>query len=139
MLIQKVDPTHEAFSDYSLEGAILTIGGIKVDLEAEQKDQEVIVTFSDDNGMIHRGMTPCCKYVAEALIPPRQYLSVEVAGPPANDFSGGGGNNSEAAVPSTHTETTLVPLDVDSVILKLWPTEDGRQETDMAEGAENAD
>jgi hypothetical protein len=132
MIIQKIDPAREAFSDYSFDGAILTIGGIAVDLEAEQGDQEVIITFSDHNGMIHRGMMPCCKYVAEVLIPPRQYLSVETEGPPAS-FTGDG------EVLATHMETVPVPLDVDSVILKLWPAEDGRQETDMAEGAENAD
>jgi hypothetical protein len=133
MIIQKIDPIREAFSDYSLEEATLTIGGIEVDLEAEQEDQEVIITFSDHNGMIHRGMMPCCKYVAEVLIPPRQYLSVETEGPPAG-FTGDG------EAPETHMETAPVPLDLDSVILKLWPVESSRQEEmSIAGGEENAE
>jgi hypothetical protein len=139
MIIKKVDPGREAFSDYSLEGAVLTIGGIAVDLEAEQKDQEVIITFSDHNGMTHRGMTPCCDYVAEALIPPRRYETVEAEGPPSG--TGAPGDNADKdGAPATHMETVPVPLDLDSVILKLWPAEhDRHEEANMAEGEENAD
>jgi hypothetical protein len=138
MIIKKVDPVREAFSDYSLEGAVLTIGGIAVDLETEQEDQEVIITFSNHNGMIHRGMMPCCDYVAEVLIPPRRYETVEVDGPPTSGFSSNGeGNQNEA--PATHMETVPVPLDLDSVILKLWPVEYNRhEEVNMAGGEENA-
>jgi hypothetical protein len=135
MLIQKVDPSREVFSDYSLEGTILSIGGIEVDLEAEQENQEVIITFSNHNGMIHRGMMPCCEYVAEVILPPRRYEAVEVDGPPVKAFSGEEGEE----VPATYIETVPVPLDVDSVILKLWPAEHGRQEADIAGGEENAD
>jgi hypothetical protein len=138
MIIQKIDPGREAFSDYSLDGAILTIGGIAVDLETEQKDHELIVTFSDHNGMIHRGMMPCCNYVAEVLIPPRRYETVEAEGPPTSTFSGNGKEGDEE-VPATHMETVPVPLDLDSVILKLWPAEyDRQEEISMAEGEENA-
>jgi hypothetical protein len=139
MIVQKIDPAREAFGDYSLEGAVLTIGGIEVDLEAEQEDQEVIIPFSDHNGMIHRGMTPCCNYVAEALVPPRRYETVEVEGPPTSAFSGNGEEGDEE-VPATHMETAPAPLDLDSVILKLWPAEyDRQEETNMAGGEGNAD
>jgi hypothetical protein len=137
MIIQKVDPAREAFSDYSLEGAVLTIGGIAVDLETEQKDQEVIITFSDHNGMIHRGMMPCCKYVSEVILPPRKYDVVEVEGSPANTFSG---EDNEGEEPETHTETVPVSLDLDSVVLNLWPVENnGHEETIVAEGEGNAE
>jgi hypothetical protein len=139
MIIEKVDPAREAFNNYSLEEAILTIGGIAVDLEAEQEDQEVIITFSDHNGMIHRGMMPCCNYVAEVLIPPRRYETVEAEGPPTSTFSGNG-NEGDEEEPVTHMETVLVPLDLDSVILKLWPAEyDRQEETNMVGGEENAE
>jgi hypothetical protein len=137
MIVQKIDPDREAFSDYSLEDAILTVGGIAVDLSAEQGDQEVVITFSDHNGMIHRGMTPCCKYVAEVIIPPRKYEVAEAEGPPANTFAG---KDNEGDEPETHTETVPVPLDLDSVVLNLWPVDnDGHEETIVAGGEENAD
>jgi hypothetical protein len=131
MIIQKIDPAREAFSDYALEEAILTVGGIDVDLAAEQVDQEMVITFSDHNGMIHRGMMPCCKYVAEVIIPPRQYKTVEVEG----SLSGMDADKDE--VPATHMETVPVPLDLDSVVLNLWPV-DGQEET-IVTGEENAD
>jgi hypothetical protein len=134
MIIQKVDPAREAYSDYSLEGTVLTIGGITVELEREQEEQEVIITFSDHNGMIHRGMMPCCTYVAEVVIPPRRYETVEVDGPPSNAFSGDGKEGEEG--PVQHMETVPVLLDLDSVILKLWPVEHDRQEGGNMEGGE---
>jgi hypothetical protein len=113
MVIEKIDTARDCFSDYSLEGTILTIGGIDVDLEAEEGDQEVIITFSNHEGMIHRGLMPGCNYVAEVKIPPRKYETVEVEGPP-DGYNGGEG-------PETHTETVPVPLDLDSVVLDIWP------------------
>jgi hypothetical protein len=133
MVIQKIDPAREAFSDYTLEYAILTVGGIAVDLTAEQGDQEAVITFSDHNGAIHRGMMPCCKYVAEVIIPPRKYDTVEADGPPSGMTS----PDNEDEVPQTHMETVPVPLDLDSVVLNLWPV-DGQEEA-IITGEENAD
>jgi hypothetical protein len=113
MIIEKVDQSREAFSDYSLEEAILTIGDIPVNLEAEQGEQEVIITFSNHEGMIHRGMMPCCEYVADVIIPPRKYETVEVEDERGKD--------DEDEKPKTHTESVPVPLDMNSVTLKLWP------------------
>jgi hypothetical protein len=114
MIIEKVDPSREAFSEYSLEGAILTIGGIEVDLAAEQREQEAVVTFASCNGKVHRGMMPCCEYVADVIIPPRKYDLVEVE----NERGGSEKGDEE---PATRTESVPVPLDLDSVILRLWP------------------
>jgi hypothetical protein len=137
MIIQKVDPAREAFSDYSLEGAVLTIGGIAVDLETAQEDQEVIIPFSNHNGKIHQGMMPCCTYVAEVVIPPRRYEIMEAIRHPIK-VSSGEENGDE--VLAAHTETTPVPIDVDSVVLKLWPAEhDRHEEIGMAGGEENAE
>jgi hypothetical protein len=140
MIVEKVDPSREAFSDYSLEGAVLTIAGIPVKLEEEQDEQEVIITFAACEGKVHRGMMPCCQYVADVIIPPRRYESVEVDGPPENAFSGDGKKGDQEEVPATHLETVPVPLDLDSVILKLWPAEHNRhEEASMAGGEENAE
>ena len=133
MIIQKIDPARKAFGDYSLEGTVLMVGGIDIDLEAEQREQEVVITFSDHNGMIHRGMMPCCKYVAEVKIPPRKYESVEVGGHPADTLSG---EDNKGEEPQTHTETVPVPLDLDSVVLNLWPVENDRHEETIGSGGE---
>jgi hypothetical protein len=136
MIIQKVDPSRDNYSDYSLNGNMLTIGGVTVDLAEEEGNQEVVISFGKCNGIVHRGLMPCCAYVAEVVIPPRRYDSVEVNGPPADLFSGKEGDE----VPATHMETVPVSLDLDSVILKLWPVEYNRhEEINMAEGEENAD
>jgi hypothetical protein len=137
MVIQKVDPNRESFGDYALNEAVLTIGGIAVDLEAEQEDQEVIIAFSDHNGMIHRGMMPCCRYVAEVLIPPRRYELVAVEHTPVNEDDGEGKESDEEA--GTHTENVPVPLDIDSVVLKLWPEETGPEAAARAAGENNAE
>jgi hypothetical protein len=118
MIVENVDPSREAFSDYSLEGTVLTIAGIAVNLEEEQDEQEVIIAFAACDGKVHRGMMPCCQYVAEVLIPPRKYETMEVDGPPANAM-----RDDEDEAPDTHTETMPVPFDLDSVTLKLWPIE----------------
>ncbi|MDR1903757.1 MAG: hypothetical protein LBQ88_15930 [Treponema sp.] len=137
MYIQKVDPNRESFGDYSLKDAVLTIGGITVDLEAEQEDQEVIITFSDHNGMIHRGMMPCCRYVAEVIIPPRRYELIEVENTSINEDDGEEKEMDEE--PGRHTENVPVSLDIDSVVLKLWPEENGLEEAATAEGENNAE
>ena len=118
MYIRRVDHNRACLSDYTLEGTRLTIGGIAVDLAAEHGDQEQVITFSSCNGMIHRGMMPCCVYVAEVIIPPRRYEMVAVA-----DESG------------THTESVAVPLDRESVVLALWPVEDMPEQETMTMGA----
>jgi hypothetical protein len=146
MIIEKIDPTREAFNDYSLEGAVLTIAGIPVNLEEEQGDQEVIITFAACDGKVHRGMMPCCQYVADVLIPPRKYETVEVEGPASGTSTGtvgsgsgsgsGGKGKNEDAEPETHTESIPVPLDLDSVTLKLWPIVD-QSETNHTQGEIN--
>jgi hypothetical protein len=112
MIVNKVDQKREAFSNFSLEGSILTIADIAVDLEAEQDDQEVVITFSSCAGTVHRGMMPCGEYIADVIIPPRKYEMVEV----------------EDEELETHTENVPAPLDLDSVTLQLWPIVDARRE-----------
>ena len=112
MIIERVDQQvgqQDVFRDYRLDGKVLTIGGIAVDLEAEQGDQQIIITFACCGGTIHRGMMSCGKYAAEVLIPPRRYETVEVV------------EEVSEAEQRTHIESVPVPLDIDCVTLKLWP------------------
>jgi hypothetical protein len=108
MIIEKIDSGRESFDDYSLDGDSLTIGGVTINLTTEQGDQEKIIILGRCNGMVHRGLMPCCAYVAEVVIPPRWYESEEVEGEDGE----------------TTTITTPVPLDTESVVLRLWPVVD---------------
>jgi hypothetical protein len=134
MIVEKVDPSREAFSDYTLEGVILTIAGIPVNLEEEQGEQEVIITFAACNGKVHRGMMPCCQYVADVIIPPRKYETVEVKGPGSGTAGSKGKGKDEEA--ETHTESVPIPLDLDSVTLKLWPVVE-QSESEHQQGENN--
>jgi hypothetical protein len=118
MQIQKVDPNREWFSDFSMDGVLLTIGEITLDLEMEQQDQEVVIPFGTCEGNIHRGLMPCCNYIAEVVIPPRRYVVVDFDNEP---HPGEEGSEDETG---THTESVPLPLDLDSVVLKLWPIAD---------------
>jgi hypothetical protein len=108
MIIEKIDPERECFSDYSLSGNSLTVGGVTIDLAAEQGDQETIITFGSSNGKVHRGLMPCCVYAADVVIPPRRYEYEEVEGEDGE----------------TKTVAAPVPLDTESVVVRLWPVAD---------------
>jgi hypothetical protein len=119
MIVERVDKKRECFSDYTLQEGVLTIGGIPIDLQGEQQDQEVIITFCRCGTVVHRGMMPCCDYVAEVIIPPRKYQSVEVEDTPGENTEGEEGER-EA---KRHTESVVEELDLDAVVMKLWPFE----------------
>jgi hypothetical protein len=116
---------------------VLKIGDIQIDLEAEQQDQEVIIPISDHNGMIHRGMMPCCSYVAEIIIPPRKYELVEVEDEHQVESGSSGKEQEEERKP--RMENVPVPLDMESVVLRLWPVEDNRHEEMIVGGEEDAE
>jgi hypothetical protein len=126
MIIEKIDPARESFSDYNIDGAIVTLAGVTIDLALEEGDQQVIIQFGSCQGKVHRGLMPCCKHVADVIIPPRKYQTVEVNGPPQGMLHIGIGKNGE--LPATHTETVPVPLDVESVVLNLWPVDETQGE-----------
>jgi hypothetical protein len=127
MIIEKIDPVRESFSDYSIDGTILTLAGVTIDLALEEGDQQVIIQFGSCQGKVHRGLMPCCEHVADVVIPPRKYQTVEVDGPPQGMANSSVGKNEE--LPATHTETAPVPLDVESVVLNLWPADEAQGET----------
>ncbi|GHV79805.1 hypothetical protein AGMMS49944_15960 [Spirochaetia bacterium] len=136
MIIEKIDPARESFSDFILEGTILTIGGVTIDLALEEGDQQVIIPFGSCEGKVHRGLMACCEHVADVVIPPRKYTTVEVDGPPQGTAQGGISENEE--LPATHTETVPVPLDPESVVLKSWPiVNEGQDEINRQDQAAN--
>jgi hypothetical protein len=120
MIVERIDKKRECFSDYTLSEVVLTIGGKPIDLQAEQQEQEVIITFCRYGNEVHRGMMPNCEYAAEVIIPPRKYRSVEVRDTPRGETTEGEGMEEETE-PKTHTEMVAVPLDSDTVVLQLWP------------------
>jgi hypothetical protein len=131
MIIEKIDPARTSFSDYSVEGTMLTIAGLTIDLALEEGDQQVIIRFGSCQGRVHRGLMPCCEHIADIVIPPRKYQPVEVDGPPPGAMYNG--VNEDEELPETHTETVPVPLDTESVVLSLWPVDETRGETNQEE------
>jgi hypothetical protein len=129
MIIENIDPERKSFSEYSLQGNILTIGGVAIDLATEEGEQEVRITLGCCNGMVHRGLMTCCTYVADVIIPPRRYETVVTERSPDTDD----GDTDEA--PTTRMESVPLPLDIESVILRLWPVVDEAEgEHQMIEG-----
>jgi hypothetical protein len=127
MIIKKIDPARESFSDYSIDDTILTIAGVTIDLALEEGDQQVIIQFGSCQGEVHRGLMPYCTHVADVVIPPRKHQTVEVEDPTQGMAHGGIGENGE--LPATHTEMSPAPLDVESVVLNLWPIGETQGET----------
>jgi hypothetical protein len=135
MIIEKIDPARESFSDYSIENTMLTIAGLTIDLALEEGDQQAIIQFGSCNGRAHRGLMPCCVHVADVVIPPRKYKTTEIDGPPQGMTNGMAGEE----LPATHTETAPEPLDVESVILSLWPVDEIRDGTTIQEEENGAE
>jgi hypothetical protein len=114
MIVKRVDSTRECFNDYNITDGILTIGGIAIDVRVEQAEQEVIITFCRCGGMVHRGMSAGGAYVAEVVIPPRKYDLVEA------EVVSSAGYGEEGKL---QAERVVVPLDLDTVSVTLWPIE----------------
>ena len=93
---------------------------MEIDLAAEEGDQEKVISFGACNGVVHRGLMPCCTYVADVVIPPRKWETTITYAQPEGDNETG--EESQMA-----TETIAVPLDLETVTLRLWPVVDGAQ------------
>jgi hypothetical protein len=126
MIIEKIDLARECFSDYYLQGTMLRVGGITVDLSAEEGDQQTVITFGYCDGQVHRGlMGKCCEYAAEIIIPPRRYETAEVEAA-AGMFADKDGEENDNGIMAVRLESVAAPLDTNSVILRLWPFEEGK-------------
>lgn len=101
MIIEKVDAQRSVENNWALNGNVLTVCGLTLDLEEEQQDSQARISIMCRNGEVCRGVSEGGEYIAEVVIPPRRYQLSEPEG-------------EEAIVEP-------LPLDVDTVILRLWP------------------
>jgi hypothetical protein len=93
-------------SDYVLEGSMLTIAGVNIDLASRQSDVATTVDLTvDRTGAVTEGLSG--SYVASVVIPPRQYQLVD---------SGEIDVDGEPII-----ERQPLPLNVGAVLLFLWP------------------
>ncbi len=89
---------------FSLDGTVLTVQGVSIDLAARQRDVQVVVDLSlgADLETVAEGVGAW--YVATIVIPPRSYRLVDCVG--------------EDGQPTQRLEP--LPLDVNEVELRLW-------------------
>jgi hypothetical protein len=96
------------FTEYSLDNSTkkLTIEGIIIDLEASSLDscQNILNITRNSDGTCVLGLEGKAGYVADIEIPPRQYRY---------ETTGEGDDEKTDRIP--------VPLDLNTVVLKLWP------------------
>lgn len=92
-------------AEFTVDGTVLTIGSLSIDLAERQTDVQRIIDVCLDNGYttIQEGVGAW--YVATIIIPPREYQLVK------NDDD----------------ETSIVPtsLDVSKVEIRLWALPEG--------------
>jgi hypothetical protein len=118
MQIVKVKPG-KVFPEFVLdeENKMLTVEGIEIDLEAEVKDSQntISITMGVDGSFI-QGLEGKGGYVADVIIPPRKYLFEEVVqeeDPEEEDENEGKKTQNFIKTP--------IPLDLETVIIRLWP------------------
>lgn len=89
---------------FTLDGTVLTVQGVSIDLAARQRDVQVVVDLSlaADLQTVVEGVGAW--YVATVVIPPRSYRLVDAVG--------------EDGQPTQRLEP--VALDADEVELRLW-------------------
>jgi hypothetical protein len=95
------------FASYNLnlQEKILTVEGVSIDLEAEVQDCQTVINITrTPGGDFVRGLDGKAEYVADIEIPPRDYRFEEI----------GEGEN-------IATERIALPLDLNVVVLRLWP------------------
>jgi len=101
MIVIELQP--EPFVNWSLDGTLLSVGDIVLDLEEEQQDSQAIIDICEKDGKLVKGLGDT--YVATVVIPPAQYQLVETG-------IDGEGN--------PIYENEKLPIDTESVQLILW-------------------
>lgn len=95
------------YAEVIFEGSVVQVAGISIDLDARQADAQVIIDIvTKDDGQIVEGVGNQGAYVANILIPPKEYEEVDT------------GETEEDGSP--RIERRAVPLDVNKAVLKLW-------------------
>lgn len=97
--------------EWMLTGALLTVAGHEVDLDAEARDVQVTVSlYRCPSGGVTRDLGDGCQYLAVITIPPLTYGEAV-----ADDIESG--EESSALVPVPE------PVNVASVHLEIWAGE----------------
>jgi hypothetical protein len=104
MIITELQP--EPFVNWSLDGTLLSVGNIMLDLKEEQQDSQTIINICEKYGELIKGLGDV--YVAVVVIPPAQYQLVEA------------GADEEG---NPIYENERLPIDTNSVQLVLWQYE----------------
>lgn len=107
MQIRLMEPG-QPVSDFSIAGAVVTVGEVSIDCAARERDTAVMIEVRrDSGGTVTEGGDGA--YVAQIEIPARRYETVIVE-PGSGDEDG----------PSEESEA--VALDPNAVTVTLWPT-----------------
>ena len=89
---------------------ILTIEGVEIVLDDFITDYHNVITITNDNGTAILGNEGKQGYIADVEIPPQEYETIEVE-------TIGNEEKTEEKYP--------LPLNLDAVVLKLWPFGEG--------------
>jgi hypothetical protein len=125
MIIQKLGKETNNYVNFFLNGNVIIFPDqFIIDLEAEERDDEVTIPVCSNGTDYHRTLHEDCAYVAQIIIPSRKYnIDYEdVENKETGEFE-----SKEISIP--------VPFDVENVILRLWPillvvNREGDQEID---------
>lgn len=93
-------------AEYSLDGAVLTVQGVYIDLAARQRDVRTVIDISLCNDLTTAAEGAGPWYIATVVIPPREYELVET------------GEIDEKGSPAM--QQVVRPLDLSKVELRLW-------------------
>lgn len=91
---------------YTLNGSVLAIGDLVIDLSGRQEDSQVVINITRDGNTLVEGLGGRGGYVAVVALPPKEYHDVDTG---AVDSFGHPVINRVA-----------LPLDTEKVVLSLW-------------------
>lgn len=93
--------------DFSIAGGVVTVGGVAVDCDARQADEQTVVDISSHNGTAREGGGGYL--LASIRIPPRQYAEEEAPG------------QVDAPDDAPAMNREALPLDAGRVAVTVWP------------------
>lgn len=94
-------------------------GDLMFNVSKKERDYEVVIDICQDyTGGLVMGAETGDKYIAQVVIPAREYTETEIANPNYNPDAEEGGTESP-----TITQRTPVPFSMDRCELRLWEME----------------
>lgn len=91
---------------YTLNGSVLVVGDLVIDLSVWQEDSQVVIDITRDGDTLVDGLGGRDGYVAVIVLPPKQYEWVDT----------GTVDNLGSPV----TNKVALPIDTEKVSLSLW-------------------